>query len=352
MADIIDLRSDTVTKPTPGMRAAIAVGRGGRRRFSRRSHRAEAGRTRGPHSRQGSGPVRAVGDDVEPDLRQDPHPAGRRVAVRRQLPYLQVRGRRRRGPVRRHLPHPRRRLRHPRPGPASGQDSAGQRPPGAHPPGVPGEHAQSRRRQDLSAGKDPGHQPLGPSERPDHAPRRRPPVERHRRHRHPGPGMVPATSTASRSASARAWALRSARPWPAARSSSNGPARSASCSAAACVRPASSPRPACTPWTITSSAWPTTIAMPRSSPRPIADDARPGRSIRPRWRRTWSSRDIDPDLGTAKDVAARLKEHGVLVLPTGPQAVRMCTHLDVSAAQTERAADTIRRALRQKVAVG
>jgi threonine aldolase len=60
---------------------------------------------------------------------------------------------------------------------------------------------------------------------------------------------------------------------------------------------------------------------------------------------------IDADLGTAKEVAGKLKEHGVLVLPTGPQTVRMCTHLDVSAAQTERAADTIRRTLRQKVAV-
>jgi threonine aldolase len=55
--------------------------------------------------------------------------------------------------------------------------------------------------------------------------------------------------------------------------------------------------------------------------------------------------EVDPELGTAKDVAAALKGHGVLVHTTGPQTLRACTHLDVSAAQAERAADTIRRAV-------
>jgi threonine aldolase len=54
---------------------------------------------------------------------------------------------------------------------------------------------------------------------------------------------------------------------------------------------------------------------------------------------------VDPDLGTARDVAATLKEHGILVHVSGPQTFRACTHLDVSAAQAERAADTIRRAV-------
>ena len=58
---------------------------------------------------------------------------------------------------------------------------------------------------------------------------------------------------------------------------------------------------------------------------------------------------IDPELGTAKDLAGKLKEQHILALPTGPQTIRMCTHLDVSAAQAERAADTIRRTLRQRV---
>jgi threonine aldolase len=55
--------------------------------------------------------------------------------------------------------------------------------------------------------------------------------------------------------------------------------------------------------------------------------------------------EVDPDLGTAKDVAAALKEQGVLVHTPGPQTLRACTHLDVSAAQAERAAETIRRAV-------
>jgi threonine aldolase len=55
--------------------------------------------------------------------------------------------------------------------------------------------------------------------------------------------------------------------------------------------------------------------------------------------------EVDPELGTAKDVAAALKGHGVLVHTPGPQTLRACTHLDVSAAQAERAADTIRRAV-------
>lgn len=58
---------------------------------------------------------------------------------------------------------------------------------------------------------------------------------------------------------------------------------------------------------------------------------------------------VDPDLGTAKDVAARLKDQHILVHAAGPQTLRLCTHLDVSAAQAERVADTVRRALRHLV---
>jgi threonine aldolase len=56
---------------------------------------------------------------------------------------------------------------------------------------------------------------------------------------------------------------------------------------------------------------------------------------------------VDPDLGTAKEVASVLKQRGILVHATGPHTIRACTHLDVSAAQAERAADTIRKAVRQ-----
>ncbi len=59
--------------------------------------------------------------------------------------------------------------------------------------------------------------------------------------------------------------------------------------------------------------------------------------------------EVDPDLGSAKDVAAILKERGLLVQLPGPQTVRACTHLDVSSVQAERAAEIIRHALLQVV---
>jgi threonine aldolase len=54
---------------------------------------------------------------------------------------------------------------------------------------------------------------------------------------------------------------------------------------------------------------------------------------------------VDPDLGTARDVAQALRLKGVLVLPTAERKIRAVTHLDVSAAQAERAADAIRQAV-------
>jgi threonine aldolase len=53
--------------------------------------------------------------------------------------------------------------------------------------------------------------------------------------------------------------------------------------------------------------------------------------------------EVDPVLGTAGEVGAALKADGVLVHVAGTHTLRACTHLDVSAAQTERAADVIRR---------
>jgi threonine aldolase len=54
---------------------------------------------------------------------------------------------------------------------------------------------------------------------------------------------------------------------------------------------------------------------------------------------------VDPELGTAKEVAAALKQRGVLIQVPGPYTLRACTHLDVSAAQAERVAETIRQAV-------
>ncbi len=178
----IDLRSDTVTRPTPGMRAAMHSAEVGDDVFRDDPSINRLEERVGRFPGQGSGPVRSVGDDVEPDRHQGPHAARRRGALRRRLPHLQLRGRRPRGALRRHLPDARRRSRHPRRAPVRGQDSADQRPHGANAVGLPGEHPQSRRRPDLSAGEDPGHPSVGAESRPGHAPRRRPALERHRRH--------------------------------------------------------------------------------------------------------------------------------------------------------------------------
>jgi threonine aldolase len=61
---------------------------------------------------------------------------------------------------------------------------------------------------------------------------------------------------------------------------------------------------------------------------------------------------VDREVGTAQSVAAALKARGVLVGATELQKIRACTHLDVSAAQAERAAEVIRQVLRRPVAVG
>jgi threonine aldolase len=51
---------------------------------------------------------------------------------------------------------------------------------------------------------------------------------------------------------------------------------------------------------------------------------------------------VEPSLGTAQEVAARLKADGVLVSALGPQVLRACTHLDVSREQVEFAAERLR----------
>ena len=60
---------------------------------------------------------------------------------------------------------------------------------------------------------------------------------------------------------------------------------------------------------------------------------------------------VDRELGTAKDVVAKLKSAGVLVSATGPQKIRACTHLDVSKADAERVADAFRKVVARPVHV-
>jgi threonine aldolase len=52
---------------------------------------------------------------------------------------------------------------------------------------------------------------------------------------------------------------------------------------------------------------------------------------------------VDRELGTAAEVAARLKPQGVLIGVGGPQILRACTHLDVDRPMAERAAAVIRK---------
>jgi threonine aldolase len=51
--------------------------------------------------------------------------------------------------------------------------------------------------------------------------------------------------------------------------------------------------------------------------------------------------EVDPDLGTAAAFSARLRDEGVWMNATGPQRLRAVTHLDVSQKQVQRAAQVI-----------
>jgi threonine aldolase len=52
--------------------------------------------------------------------------------------------------------------------------------------------------------------------------------------------------------------------------------------------------------------------------------------------------EVEPRLGTARAVADRLRAQGVLISALGPQVLRACTHLDVGRAEVEHAARALR----------
>lgn len=60
---------------------------------------------------------------------------------------------------------------------------------------------------------------------------------------------------------------------------------------------------------------------------------------------------VDPAFGSAQAVSARLKSDGVLVSALGPQVLRACTHLDVSNEQVRLAAEKIRALSRHALAL-
>ncbi len=59
---------------------------------------------------------------------------------------------------------------------------------------------------------------------------------------------------------------------------------------------------------------------------------------------------VDPEVGTAEEVENALEAGGMLVHKLGKYVLRACTHLDVSAADAERAAETIRKVVPNMVA--
>jgi threonine aldolase len=61
--------------------------------------------------------------------------------------------------------------------------------------------------------------------------------------------------------------------------------------------------------------------------------------------------DVEPELEPAKEVLAKLKTRGVLIGGGDGQVLRACTHLDISAADAERAADVISTTLRRPLMV-
>jgi threonine aldolase len=62
--------------------------------------------------------------------------------------------------------------------------------------------------------------------------------------------------------------------------------------------------------------------------------------------------EVDAELGTAQALVKTLAAKGIMLGLGGNHVLRACTHLDVSAADAERAAETIRRTVPQVAAVG
>jgi threonine aldolase len=59
---------------------------------------------------------------------------------------------------------------------------------------------------------------------------------------------------------------------------------------------------------------------------------------------------VDPRLGTAAELAKRLRAGGLLVLPLGKRLIRAVTHLDVTADDVDRAIEILRTTVRDAAA--
>ncbi len=60
--------------------------------------------------------------------------------------------------------------------------------------------------------------------------------------------------------------------------------------------------------------------------------------------------EVAPDRGTSAQLSARLLERGVKINPSGPQRLRACTHLDVTKDDLLRAADMVRECMESGIA--
>ena len=245
-------------------------GRGRRRRLRRGPDRQRPRAPDGRAARQGGRAVRAVGDDGQPDRRRRPRRAGRRAALRLDLARLRLgRGRHRPALGRDHADHRRRTAACSRLATCSRQDPARRRPLRPDPAGLPGEHAQPRRRTgppDRERRRDRG---LGAVARPGHAPRRRPADERGRRlgHRRAPSGRRHFDTVSICFSKGLGAPVGSALAGLGRADPQGAPAPQGARRRDAAGGHPRRRRP-CTPWTITSSDWPTTTPTPSSWPAP------------------------------------------------------------------------------------
>ena len=167
-----DFRSDTVTRPTPAMRAAMAAAAVGDDVWGEDPTVIElqdrAGRTAG----QGGGPLRPLGHDVEPHRRAAPLPSGRGHDLRGRVARLLLRAGRLRAGQRRHRPAAPGAERRVATGATRSPAGARRSALPADPPALPGEYAQSRRRTDPALRERGNALRLGAAAGPAHAPRR------------------------------------------------------------------------------------------------------------------------------------------------------------------------------------
>ena len=201
-----------------------------------------------------------------------------------------------------------------------------------HHGGLGREHPQLRRRRRAPARGPAGAADVGRVGRRGRPPRRGPDLERARRHRRPARGVrrvrrrdggLPVQGAGRARRARSSWARRTR--WPRRGYAASG-------WAAGCARSASWPPPGCTRSTTTSTASPTTTPTPACWPRPAASTPRPSTP-------TSSSSSAT----TLPQFVAGAKEGGVLVAPVGPRAVRLVTHLDVSADDAKTAAGVLAR---------